>query len=364
MAPRAGLLLLAAIALLAGLTGALVLLGIRMPAQGTGLAAAHGSLMALGFLGTLVALERAVALGRRWACLAPLGAGLGGLLLILGAGLPAAGVAFAAGGVALVGIYAAFDRVDRSLHGTVQAAGSMCWLVAALLLIAGRPVAAIVPWLAGFLVLTVSGERLELSRIVRPRPGVRRAFVVVAVVFLGGVALTTVMADLGLRIAGAGLVGLAAWLARNDLARRTVRATGVTRYIAVCLLLGYAWMAVAGVWWVAAGSVSAGPGFDAPLHALFLGFVISMVFGHAPVILPAVLRVPLPYHLVLYVPLALLHGSLALRIVGGDVARASWAFQLGGVLNVTALLLFLGTAAAITTLSRGRGPASHGTIPR
>ena len=45
------------------------------------------------------------------------------------------------------------------------------------------------------------------------------------------------------------------------------------------------------------------------IHALFLGFVISIVFGHAPVILPAVLRVPLPYRSVFYRPLAMLHGS-------------------------------------------------------
>lgn len=43
-----------------------------------------------------------------------------------------------------------------------------------------------------------------------------------------------------------------------------------------------------------------------------------MVFGHAPVILPAVLRVPLPYHPVLYLPLVLLHGALVLRILLGE----------------------------------------------
>jgi len=38
-----------------------------------------------------------------------------------------------------------------------------------------------------------------------------------------------------------------------------------------------------------------GGGYDAVVHAIFLGFVISMVMAHAPVILPAVLRRPLPY---------------------------------------------------------------------
>jgi len=55
------LLLLGAVALLAGLTGSLRLLGVPMPPETAGPAAAHGFLMTLGFLGTLIALERAVA---------------------------------------------------------------------------------------------------------------------------------------------------------------------------------------------------------------------------------------------------------------------------------------------------------------
>jgi hypothetical protein len=361
LASRVGLLLLGAIALLAGLTGSLVLLGVPMPPETAGLAAAHGLLMTLGFLGTLIALERAVAIGRWWAYLAPLAAGLGGLLLVLGKELPVTGIAFATAGALLVAIYVAFDRIERSLHGSVQATGAVAWLIGALLLVAGRPVPSIAPWLGAFLVLTVAGERLELSRILRPTTAIRRMFVAVAGVFIAGVTLTIVAPDPGLRIAGAGLIGLALWLGRNDLARRTVRATGVTRYIAVCLLLGYAWMAVAGAWWVAAGPVAAGPAYDAQLHALFLGFVISMVFGHAPVILPAVLRVPLPYHPVLYLPLALLHGALVLRILLGDLGRSGAAFQLGGVLNVTALLLFLGLAVVLAVRS---GRAQRGAKRR
>ena len=44
--------------------------------------------------------------------------------------------------------------------------------------------------------------------------------------------------------------------------------------------------------------------------------MFSMVFGHAPIIFPAVLRVAVPYHPTFYVPLALLRGSLILRLAG------------------------------------------------
>ena len=65
-----------------------------------------------------------------------------------------------------------------------------------------------------------------------------------------------------------------------------------------------------------------------------------------PVILPAVLRVSLPYHPALYVPLALLHASLALRAAGLTVPGA-WG-------NAAAIGLFIATAAALSLHRRRR----------
>ena len=78
---------LAVVALLAGLWAGLVLLGLPIPAGGTDLAEAHGPLMALAFLGTLIGVERAVALRRGWAYLCPVAAGVGGLATAAGAPL-------------------------------------------------------------------------------------------------------------------------------------------------------------------------------------------------------------------------------------------------------------------------------------
>lgn len=78
---------------------------------------------------------------------------------------------------------------------------------------------------------------------------------------------------------------------------------------------------------------------DAALHALGLGFVFSMIFAHAPLIVPVVLKRKLAYVPFFYVPLALLHLSLVLRLwVGaGDAAlRAA-----GGILNAAAIALFV-----------------------
>jgi hypothetical protein len=88
------------------------------------------------------------------------------------------------------------------------------------------------------------------------------------------------------------MLALALWLLRYDIARYTVRKTGLTRFIAVCLLSGYIWLGLSGLLALRFGGVTAGFQYDALLHTLFVGFVISMIFGHAPIIFPAVLGKP------------------------------------------------------------------------
>jgi hypothetical protein len=83
---RFPLLAIAMTALLAGLWAGLLRLGWDWPRLRPGLPLAHGPLMVSGFLGTLITLERAVALGRRWTYLAPLLTGAGTLALMAGIG--------------------------------------------------------------------------------------------------------------------------------------------------------------------------------------------------------------------------------------------------------------------------------------
>jgi len=150
------------------------------------------------------------------------------------------------------------------------------------------------------------------------------------------------------------LILLAGWLARNDVARRTVRQRGLTRFMAVCLLAGYVWLAVGGLLAFTVAASTPGTQYDATLHAVFLGFVMSMVFAHAPVIFPAVLGVPLEYRPAFYVHAAVLHGSLVLRVVGDLVDSLGRWRVWGGLFNAVALLLFL----LNTGWSIARGPVS------
>src|SRR6185312_6884485 len=139
-----------------------------------------------------------------------------------------------------------------------------------------------------------------------------------------------------------------------DLARRTIRLRGLPRFAAACLLSGYLWLAGGGVLSVLYAAIlpvfhgatwlsiapGAGLAYDAILHAVFLGFVFAMIFGHAPIIFPAVLAIRVDYRPRFYAHLALLQLSVLLRIVC-DICGWWVGRQWAGLFNAVAIVLFL-----------------------
>jgi len=337
------------VGLFVGAGAGLARLGWSMPTVAVAAVALHGPLMICGFFGVVIALERAVAIGRGWAYLGPLLAGLGSLSAVLGATAAAAGF-FVAGSLVLLAASLDVWRRQTALFTFTLTLGAACWSIGNALWLAGWAVHEIVPWWLAFLVLTIAGERLELSRFLPPSATATRVFALLLAVIVAG--LLGVRSAWGPLLFAAGLLALAAWLGKQDIARRTVRGHGLTRFIAVCLLSGYAWLAIGGAVILAAQGLAPGSAaYDAALHAIALGFVFSMVFGHAPIIFPAVLRVAVPYHPTFYAPLALLHASLALRLAGDAAGQFEW-IRVGGLGNALALVAFIvGTLSAVV---RGR----------
>jgi hypothetical protein len=353
---RAPLLVLGFVALIVGVGAGLAQLGWRLPAAAASAASQHGVLMICGFFGVVISLERAVALGRAWAYVGPLLAGLGATAAIAGFAALAPWL-FVAGGLVLVAASLAIVRKQTALFTFIVALGALCWAVGNVLWAAGSAVHDVVLWWLSFLILTIAGERLELSRFLPPAPVAKWIFqVIIAVIFVG---LLAARLPWGPAVFAAGLLALSAWLLKQDIARRTVRGRGLTRFIAACLLSGYAWLATGACVILASGGLVAGsPAYDAALHALALGFVFSMVLGHAPIIFPAVLRVAVPYHAYFYVPLVLLHVSLLVRLAGDATGRFDLT-RAGGMLNALALAAFLlGTAAAVVRGRRGAQQAA------
>lgn len=347
--PPVVLLVPAGIALLAGLDAALILLDVPAPARLDRLPEVHGMLMVLGFVGTLIALERAVALRRLPGLVAPALLGLGALVLLSPAPLAVGQALLVAGAAALVGLYVPLWRRQRDDAVLVQALGAVLALGSAVLWLGGAAVPVLAPWLVGFVVLTIAGERLELARIAMG-PAAGSTLMLLASGLMTAVIAALLWPRPGTSVLGAALLALTGWLAVHDVARRTIHAAGLSRYMAGCMLAGYCWLGVAGAIWLLGGPALEGVRYDAVLHAVFLGFTISMVMAHAPVILPAVLRRPLPYHPALIAPAALLHASLALRLWAGDALGSHGAWVAGGVLNIVAVLSFL--AVAIGCLTR------------
>jgi hypothetical protein len=339
-------------ALALGAGAGLARMGWQFPLPRPDLAAWHGALMVSGFFGTLICLERAVALAARWAYAAPLAAALGVLLSLVVAVPPqfAAGLAALASLILVSASVAIFLRL-RALFTFTLVLGAASWFTGNVLWLLAGGVPAATPWWIGFLVLIIAGERLELSRFLPPSPRAKMLFGVIVAVIIVALLLTLVARDAGWTLLAATLLALSLWLARQDVARRTVRERGLTRFIAVCLLSGYAWLALGAIALLAGGTAYGSAAWDAGLHAVMLGFVFSMVFGHAPIIFPAVTRAALPYHWSFYLPLVLLHASLALRIGGGLAGMTDWR-QAGGAANAFALLLFV--LSTISAVVRGK----------
>jgi hypothetical protein len=342
------LLVAAGVALLLGVYTGLGRGGIEHRFVGADL---HGILMVLGFLGTMIALERSVALDRAWGYLAPASSAAAVVLLPFSA--PVGGLLLLVAGIVTTATYVdLLRRAPGEVHLGIMGLGALAWVAAAALWLAGAGPVRITPLLAAFLVLTIVGERLELSRLTLPAAASRRRFLVAVAVFAAGVALTPSWRSTGLVVAGVALLGMVAWLVRYDVARRTVRRPGLPRFAAICLLGGYLWLAVSGLLWIAMGGGATGPLLhDALVHSLFLGFVLSMVMGHAPIIVPAVLRTPLDFHAVAYLPLALLHLSVGVRIVA-DLAGSFAGRELAMHGNVAALSLF--AVVTIASVRRAR----------
>jgi len=332
---------LAGISLLTGLWAGIARMGWFLPVPNSQFIVIHGPLMVVGFLGTLIGLERAVALQRWWPYGIPVLAGLSALAGLAG-GPPELTASLAAvASILMVSVFLTLYRQYPSEHFIIMALSAVAWLVGNVLWFTEQAIFVFVPWWVGFLVLMIAGERLELSRLRRPTPLIRGAFHASVAVILIGLVCSYFDFPTALRLAGVGLLTLALWLLRYDLVWQSARQPGLPRFMATSLIAGYVWLAVGGIlWMVFAQYFSAGPRYDAMLHAIFLGFVFSMIFAHGPIILPTITGLALPFQNIFYLHAGLLHLSLLLRIAG-DLSPAPSLQQWAGLLNAGAILLFL-----------------------
>jgi len=340
--PRILLLLTVAITLLGGLGSGLARLGWQMDSLSQNWILVHGPLMICGFVGTRICLERAVVLASRyhWSMSVPMINAAGAAALLLTRDTALAKLLLTAGSLGLLLLFILMLRLHPSRDMVIMALGTGCWVVGNGLWLAGHPVYQVVHLWTAFLILTIVGERLELSRVRRLTRTSEYRLIFTVAIYLAGILLTIFNLDLGIRLLGFGAVLIAGWLLHYDIARRTIYQQGLVRYIAACMLIGYMWLGVGGVIGIWKGALYAGPDYATMLHAFLLGFVFSMIFGHAPIILPGITGLRLNYTPLFYGHLFLLHTALIYRTYGSltlDLTAQQW----GGLFNVIAVLLFL-----------------------
>lgn len=131
-------LFLAILALLSALWAGLMRLGWGLPALTPSLALLHGPLMISGFLGTLITLERAVAIKQKWMYLPPLLAGLGWPVTLLIPTLPFGPFLLTLASLGGVAILFEMTRREFAMHTFTMLLGMIAWFGGNLFWLFGR----------------------------------------------------------------------------------------------------------------------------------------------------------------------------------------------------------------------------------
>lgn len=327
----------------------------------------HGALMIFGFVMSAIMLERSVALRMRVARITPVLGILGALALII-TGRPAlAGAAFTAAALTLGAGYVLLYRRSPMTALLIEATGAIAFIGAAGIFMFSGDTARAVPLIFIAVTATIIGERVELSRVGRsllpatspaaqpsedsPDAELKILWLTITALVAALVASLAMPGSTTTAIASAlcsvVLCAIANATLKIDICRFTVRSTGLARYSATAMLLGYLWLIFGAVSWLlfsAAGlfSPTVMPAlWDATVHCLCVGFVMSMIFGHAPIIVHGVIGKRFPYHPALYLPLIASTLALAARVLAGWFSFGGTAWVITCVAGVLAILLFM-----------------------
>ena len=306
------------------------------------LAARHGALMVNCFLASLVFVERAVTMPNRWFLLIP-AVQVSSILAFLTGNIFLAHLLIVLGSLGFLGLCIYFTREYRELYYYVFVAGALCLATGNIWLMVSGLYSASVVWWMGFLLFTIVAERLELSRFLNLGRDKTNALLGCLALFM----ISVFLKETGVQkiLLAISMCGTATWLVLYDMARRSLHRPGQHRYSAILLLVGYGWLMVSGLL-LPLGSYF-DLGYDALLHSFFIGFVFSMIFSHAPIILPAVTRLPIKlYRKHLYVWFYFLQASLLLRIWADLNSMVYWR-KISGLANGLAILGFFITVALI-----------------
>lgn len=299
----------------------------------------HGGLMVACFLGGLVMLERAVAIGKPWSYSGSALCAVGLILFLLD--LPyLATVSITLAAAVYVFMLVRQQSMHHEKSNLISLLGAFCLLTGNALLLIHDLYPISVNWWMGFLLFTILGERLSLSQELSS--GNIWSLILVILVITG---LLLPFHGAGAPVFGSGLLLTGLWLLFSE--RYSFRINKLKRYMNLAIVFACGWLVVTGTLLLADPTY-----YDALLHSFFVGFTFSMIFAHAPMMVPRVFRFDAKlYHPAFYYLLIALQLSLISRILGslqGHELMIRW----GGLLNGVIILAFLLTMALVVWSGR------------
>ena len=367
---RMALLIGAGLAALLGLISALIRADLIHPSDRVPLADLHGGLMVYGFLGAAIGLERAVAYRSggsskpSWGFFAPALGLLGSLLCLLSlmvSGRAAApswvrvelfgGIPWTLSMLVLTAMYLAIWRRQPSAEVLIQVLGSLVGLVGAAGWVARLDASVLAPTWLLFLILTIVGERVELARAVFSDARLESGILGLSLLTVLMLPVQAMAPSVGYPLLGLALGLLLLVMASHDVAKGTFRHGGLPGFMGTCMLSAYAWGLLAALIWMAAPLDSSTYWGDMALHALAVGFIMTMVIAHVCMIVPSVIRRPLPFHPLLWGAWALMQVGLLIRLLGA-IRLYTPLWKAGNLLNVLGILSMMLTVVYLA--ARGK----------
>ena len=343
---RIPFMLAAVLNLIAGIWAGLIRLGWDLPV--TPVAVHHGAIMVGGFLATLIALEKAIPLKRNLFLIVPVISALS--LLMVVPGYYHAGLYFLiAGSVGLFIIHAFYLYLHpRDLSIILMLVGAGCLIVGNAMLIKTQFYPASFPWWMGFLLLTITAERIELSKFLPVSSSAKYLLLGFLALFLSGLLIP--FHGVGKYLSAVAMIGIALWMLRHDVIRIGLKKTGLTRFSSVSLLIANGWLIVNGILLVFMPDTVYS--YDILVHSFFIGYTFAMIFAHGPIILPGVLGITAkPFHSILYGWLFLVQGSLLFRLIADSLFETEWR-KLSGILSGIGILLYFITLVVLVMHER------------
>ncbi|GAB4185631.1 MAG: hypothetical protein OHK0057_09500 [Thermoflexibacter sp.] len=306
----------------------------------------HGAIMASGFLASLILLEKIVLLHKSWFLLFPFINVLSVPLFLLDFHIVGI-ICLLIGSTAMVGIAIYFIlKYKESYHYLLLGGAVLLWMGNfKLLLNSFYPTT--IPFLMGFFLLVIVGERLEMSRFLPVSKFKINILWALIMIWVAGVLFISFHSQF-FAFASVLLSLIALWLLQNDMPKHSIKKAGLHRFVGINLIIAYLWLFIFGIWQFLPLKIAFA--YDAYLHLFFIGFVLSMVLAHAPVILPSVLKLGVkPFYSGLYVWVSAMQISLIIRIIGDVNGNLAWR-KIGGVLNGVGFIGYLAMVAILMIL--------------